>query len=168
MFKKVKIVFIILAALLTLISPLLTKVSYAENPDSVVKYTISDAEEVAVPRLIRIEQISEDCLRITYSEKVELKEALDTNNYWIQNLKDKESKDGISSLGRKEKICKENSLSKDNVTITKEGDTSRVFLLKFNQNIPSNSKYKIIIYSITVAGGKSYTGNNGALNITTK
>lgn len=167
MFKKIKIVFIILAALLIMISPLLTKKSYAENPDSVVKYTFGDSDEVVIPRLIRLEKLSEDCFKITYSEKAELKQALDTNNYWIQNLMEKEPKDGIASLGKKEKICKENSLSKDNVTITKEDDDGRVFILKFNKNIPSGTKYKMSIHSISVSGAKPYTGSNGALNITT-
>lgn len=124
-------------------------------------------KENPIPKLISVEQIAPNTIKVTYDKPVDSNKAVELKNYWVQSLQENES-DDIASLGRGDKADDSNVLSEEKAQIIAQDNTNKAFLIRFKQKIPAGKQYKVIICHITVPEAEPYTGNNGEMNFTGK
>ncbi|GLC32803.1 hypothetical protein [Clostridium omnivorum] len=132
-----------------------------ENNSTTSLSAIEEKEESAIPKLVKVEQISPNQIQISYDRDVDKKLGEKSTNYWIQDVMNVTPK-GIATLGKNDKVNVNNSLTDKLVKISPKEDSSKVFVLTFNQNIVKGEQYKIIICYVTVEGAPAYNGDNGS------
>lgn len=124
-------------------------------------------KESPIPKMIGVQQIAPNTIKITYDKEADASKAANLKNYWIQSLTDNEP-DDIASLGKGGQAETENTLSEDKAQIIAQDNTNKAFLIRFKQKIPSGKQYKVIVRCITAPKSESYTGNNGEMTFTGK
>lgn len=117
--------------------------------------------ESPVPMVKSVHQIGDNALEVVFDQAVDGTKAVKPENYWVQSLSDKKPS-GIATLGKKDKINADNSLTSKTVQIEPKDSTNTVFVLTFKDNITTNGKYRVIVCYITVPGAGDFTGDNGA------
>jgi len=116
--------------------------------------------QLPIPRLVKLDQISPNQIEISYDRDVDLKLGTKSTNYWVQDALNPLPK-GIATLGKNDKVNSRNSLTDNLVKIEPQNGSSKTFILKFKQPIPSGGNYKLIICYVTVPGAPAYGGDNG-------
>ena len=125
--------------------------------------TITNAEKVtqAIPKLVKLEQITPNQIQITYDRDVDLNSAQKATNYWVQSTKEA-TPTGIATLGKNEKVNSKNALTNDLVTIKPMNNSKNTFILTFKNNIKPGMEHKLIICYVIVPGAPPYNGDNGS------
>lgn len=134
------------------------------NPEMNTTTSLSafeEKEELTIPKLMKVEQISPNQIQISYDRDVDKKLGEKSTNYWIQDVMNVTPK-GIATLGKNDKVSANNSLTDKLVKISSKEDSAKVFVLTFNQNIPKGEQYKLVICYVTVEGAPAYSGDNGS------
>ena len=136
------------------------------SANSVVEFSnhslsIVNNKESDIPKLAKIEQISPNQIQISYDMDVDLDLGRKATNYWVQDTNNVEPK-YIATLGKKDKVNESNSLNDSLVKINPKEDSSKTFILTFNQDIPKGKEYKLIICYVTIKGAPPYSGDNGS------
>ncbi|SFD03232.1 hypothetical protein [Clostridium uliginosum] len=127
---------------------------------STTSLNASDNKEVAIPKLVKAEQISPNKIQISYDRDVDTKLGTRATNYWIQDTKNVTPK-GTATLGKNDKVNAKNSLTDNLVKINSKDGSAKTFILTFSKDIPKGEEYKLIICYVTVEGAPPYSGDNG-------
>lgn len=133
-----------------------------EGEKEVYTSNMSMNKEFPTPKLIAAKQISSNQIEITYDRDVDTKLATKPMNYWVQSTIN-EKINGITTLGKDDKVLPENSLTDDKVKIEPVDGSKRVFTLTFNNDIIKDEEFKIIIYNVTVPGAPANNSDNGTV-----
>ncbi|MDO5291312.1 MAG: hypothetical protein Q4F05_01050 [bacterium] len=120
-----------------------------------------------IPKLVEAKQIANDTVQITFDKPCDVKKAVASNNYWVQDT-NRPSLEGIATLLKDEKISPENALTPDQVSISPVDNSAKRYNLKFNNQIPAGETYRLIACNITTAETAPYTGDNGSVDFVTK
>ena len=113
-----------------------------------------------IPKLLEVVQISPNQIQVTYDRDVDMDLGKKPTNCWIQSTKNDKPK-GIATLGKNDKVNKDNSLTDKNVKIESKDNSANTFILTFNDKIKKGEEYKLIICYVTVKGAPAYNGDNG-------
>lgn len=124
-------------------------------------FVFKGEDEVKAPMIKSVNQVAPNIIEITFNNAVNSKNAINPTNYWIQTIKD-EKPSGLATLGKKDKPSKENALTAKMVKITTDDKENKTFTLKFNEDIPSGVKYRLIINNISNEKGTEFKGDNGS------
>ncbi|AGK95525.1 hypothetical protein [Clostridium pasteurianum] len=123
--------------------------------------SMNNNKEFSIPKLVNVEQISNNQIQISYDRDVDVKLGTKATNYWIQSTNNVEPK-GIATLGKNDKVNNSNSLTDNMVKIEQKDGSAKTFILTFNEDITRGEEYKLIICYVTVQGAPPYSGDNGA------
>jgi len=124
---------------------------------------VTNAENVtqAIPKLVKLEQLSQNQIKITYDRDVDLSSAQKATNYWVQSTKDV-TPTGIATLGKNDKVNSKNALTSDLVSIKPMDNSKNIFILTFKNNVKAGMEHKLIICYVIVPGAPPYNGDNGS------
>ncbi|MDO5519533.1 MAG: hypothetical protein Q4G58_03460 [bacterium] len=120
-----------------------------------------------IPMLIEAKQIANDTVQITFDKPCDVKKAIKSNNYWLQDTT-KSTLEGIATLVKEEQINTENALTPDQVSISPVDNSAKLYNLKFNNQIPVGQTYRLIAGNIAAPDTAAYTGSNGSVDFVTK
>ena len=127
---------------------------------STTSLDVAENGDFAIPKLVKAEQISPNQIQISYDVDVDMELGTKATNYWIQDTKNVKPK-YIATLGKKDKVNANNSLTDNLVKINSKDGSAKTFILTFSQDIPKGEEYKLIICYVTVEGAPPYSGDNG-------
>ncbi|GAA0765492.1 hypothetical protein GCM10008908_02110 [Clostridium subterminale] len=121
-----------------------------------------NSKEFPIPKLVKVEQISPNQIQISYDMDVDMDLGTKATNYWVQDTKNVKPQ-YIATLGKNDKVNKNNSLTNNLVKINSKDGSAKTFVLTFSQDIPKGGEYKLIICYVTVKGAPPYSGDNGSV-----
>lgn len=116
-------------------------------------------ENVAIPVVKTVKQISPNQIQITFDRDVELSQATNPKNYWLRDT-NAMLPSGVASIGKIGKPTDKNTLTTEMVKITSIGNSKKHFNFTFSKNIFKNVDYKLQVCNISADGFSGYLGDN--------
>jgi hypothetical protein len=129
--------------------------------------THKNKEQLPIPKLVKLEQVSPNQIQISYDRDADVKLAMKSTNYWVQDTININPK-GIATLGKNDRVNANNSLNDKLVKIESKNGSANTFILTFSKDIYKGAEYKLIICYVTVAGAPPYNGDNGMMTFVGK
>lgn len=114
------------------------------NPTSTTMMSIIEEERaLPAPKLLKAEIVAPNQIQLTFDKDVDMKQGTKASNYWVQDMTN-DKPQGVATIGKKDKMNANNSLTDKLVKITSKDNSAKMFVLTFSKEIPKGVEYSVI------------------------